>query len=354
MSENFYFILDVNKNASSDEIKKAFRKLALKYHPDKNGQVNEVQKTKNELEFKKISSAYQVLIDPTKRRLYDLYGIESGKTDIKMTSEELKNMKEISEMLAQMISLISNLIKIKFTQNFSKEKENRYIPREKENLNNLESQAKKKDTEILKKTNIKNINLKISINLNDLYNKNIKKINIKVIRIINDENKLEIIPVFISLLNYEEFYIFKGLGDEYIEEINGIKQKGDIKIKIDILEHPIIRIDKYLFKYDLIIDDTVTLYEVYYGLNRKYKYLNNEEIIITKNFRDTIFKDDPKGGYSFNHVIKNKGLPYYNEADDIEKRGDLYIFFSLRLDVNKFKENELNEELKYFLKKYFN
>jgi len=66
MSKDYYNILGVDKNASADEIKKAFRKLAHKYHPDKKGG--------DEKKFKEINEAFQVVGDPTKRQQYDQYG----------------------------------------------------------------------------------------------------------------------------------------------------------------------------------------------------------------------------------------------------------------------------------------
>ena len=62
MSKDFYKTLGVDKNASADEIKKAYRKLAMKYHPDKNmGDKSAEQK------FKDINEAYEVLKDPQKK-----------------------------------------------------------------------------------------------------------------------------------------------------------------------------------------------------------------------------------------------------------------------------------------------
>ncbi|MFA5095143.1 MAG: molecular chaperone DnaJ [Candidatus Paceibacterota bacterium] len=66
MSKDYYNILGVNKGASKDEIKKAFYKLAHKYHPDK--------KEGNEAKFKEVNEAYQVLSDDTKRSKYDQFG----------------------------------------------------------------------------------------------------------------------------------------------------------------------------------------------------------------------------------------------------------------------------------------
>jgi molecular chaperone DnaJ len=65
----YYELLEVDKNASQDEIKKAYRKLAMKYHPDKNQGDREAEE-----KFKAINEAYQVLSDENKRAIYDRYG----------------------------------------------------------------------------------------------------------------------------------------------------------------------------------------------------------------------------------------------------------------------------------------
>jgi len=68
MSKDYYKILELDKNASADDIKKSYRKLALKYHPDKNSESGAEEK------FKEISEAYSVLSDPDKKSKYDRYG----------------------------------------------------------------------------------------------------------------------------------------------------------------------------------------------------------------------------------------------------------------------------------------
>ena len=67
--KDYYQILGISKNASESDIKKSYRKLALKYHPDKN-QGNRAAEEK----FKEVNEAYQVLSDPEKRKKYDEFG----------------------------------------------------------------------------------------------------------------------------------------------------------------------------------------------------------------------------------------------------------------------------------------
>src|SRR3989338_3003433 len=68
MAEDYYEVLGVSKNSSKEEIKKAYRELAKKYHPD-------ISKEKDAAEkFKKVSEAYAVLSDDTKKSQYDQFG----------------------------------------------------------------------------------------------------------------------------------------------------------------------------------------------------------------------------------------------------------------------------------------
>jgi DnaJ-class molecular chaperone len=70
MTENYYTVLGIEKKCSQDDIKKSYRKLALKWHPDKN------KSPEADEMFKKIGEAYDILSDPEKRQVYDQYGKE--------------------------------------------------------------------------------------------------------------------------------------------------------------------------------------------------------------------------------------------------------------------------------------
>lgn len=70
--KDYYKILGVSRNATQEEIKKAYRQLALKYHPDRNPGNKEAEE-----KFKEAAEAYAVLSDPEKRKRYDMYGDES-------------------------------------------------------------------------------------------------------------------------------------------------------------------------------------------------------------------------------------------------------------------------------------
>jgi curved DNA-binding protein len=93
MNDDYYKVLGVDKNASTDDIKKAYRRLALKYHPDRNPS----DKKGAEEKFKKISEAYAVLSDPDKRKQYDSFGSDAFRQ--KYTQEDIFRGFDLNEIL---------------------------------------------------------------------------------------------------------------------------------------------------------------------------------------------------------------------------------------------------------------
>jgi molecular chaperone DnaJ len=67
--KDYYELLEVARDASQDDIKKAYRRMAVKYHPDKNPGDTEAEE-----KFKEISEAYEILSNPQKRQQYDQFG----------------------------------------------------------------------------------------------------------------------------------------------------------------------------------------------------------------------------------------------------------------------------------------
>ncbi|MCW5206075.1 DnaJ domain-containing protein [Desulfobulbus sp. F5] len=90
----YYKILGVEKSATADEIKKSYRKLALKYHPDKNPDNKEA-----EAKFKEINEAYAVLSDEKKRKEYDTYG--SAGFQQRYSQEDIFRNFDLNDILSQ-------------------------------------------------------------------------------------------------------------------------------------------------------------------------------------------------------------------------------------------------------------
>jgi molecular chaperone DnaJ len=98
---NYYEILEVLQEATQEEIKTAYRRLALQYHPDKNPGDGEAEE-----KFKKISEAYRVLADTEKRQLYDLYG-DAGLVGLNL--EDFNGFKDIFSSFGEVFEDFFNL-----------------------------------------------------------------------------------------------------------------------------------------------------------------------------------------------------------------------------------------------------
>lgn len=94
-TKDYYEILGINKNASDEEIKRAYRKLAMKYHPDRNPNKKEAEER-----FKEINEAYAVLSDKEKRKQYDTFGAEGFHQ--RFTQEDIFRGFNIDEILSSL------------------------------------------------------------------------------------------------------------------------------------------------------------------------------------------------------------------------------------------------------------
>lgn len=240
-----YEILQIPKNATADEIKKAYRKLSLKCHPDKGGSADD---------FIKINMAFQFLNKPTPtREFYEIF------------IDLLKRMFAASAPSAPSATVI---------------------------------------------------NLKMT--LKELYMGAIKKISVKVMR----NNTLVIQNIYLSLLDHQPTYTYTGLGD------NG----GDILVKLDVLDHEYIRLDRYVCKYDLYIEKPASLYDLIYGFCDEIDLFGIETIKVTH-------EPPEKPIQKLVKVLKGKGLP----RESLEDRGDVYIYYDLSLEGVDFKDSQVKK-----------
>ena len=90
---DYYEVLEINKNATDDEIKKSYRRLAKKYHPD----LNKGDKSAEE-KFKEISEAYEILMDKNKKANYDKYGHSGVNSQFGREGFEWSNFTHFSDL----------------------------------------------------------------------------------------------------------------------------------------------------------------------------------------------------------------------------------------------------------------
>lgn len=364
-SKNLYEILEIQQNATHNDIIKSYRKLALIYHPDKNTDPLATEK------FKQINIAYQILSDPEKRQEYDNLNI-TNKTeiyDVFMTILNNTNIKDISidiikyfymsssktgdvynipldefkkdinsldqesiknrikNKLKQisLLDIINNLKQVFFKNDHIKQSNESESIEINDNTNLSEYENSETDISTLccetdEKNNTKNtIQCEIKTNLNEMYNNKLKKITIIRNRKINDkfvQNEKEfIIPILDSQI------ILHGEGDQ---DLNN-NSFGDLIIIIKRKKHKEFKI---INENDLLTTKEISIYELLFGF-KLYLNILDEDIVEVKclNPLYDLIRNENK----FYYVIKNKGLP---RAYDTEDRGDLFVQIDVMKPVN--------------------
>ena len=106
---DFYKLLGVERTANQGQIKHAYRKLAMKYHPDKNPGDEEAAE-----KFKELSTAYAVLSDPNKKRQYDLHGEEGSVADL--GSVNVEDLGTVGRLLGALVSKAGIPVPTEITQ----------------------------------------------------------------------------------------------------------------------------------------------------------------------------------------------------------------------------------------------
>lgn len=224
-----YQKLGLNKGASIDDIKRAYKKLALRFHPDKNPDLNSCK------EFISITESYKRLLN----------------------DDEINEDIDITFYLNMYIDMIKNL----YT----------YITDE-NNIFNKKFFYKKQKTKIQK--TVKEVVINFNVSVKDIYTNALKKLTIKLLRKDNDKLIKKKEDFYISLLNYKNEYRFVGKGDE---DLSG--NKGDIRILVNIVK------DEYSIDgCDIIYILNISYYEYLYGIKKEIYYLNDKLLEIEHNF----------------------------------------------------------------------
>jgi curved DNA-binding protein len=292
--ENLYSILQISSNASNKEIKIAYKKLVLKYHPDKN-----IGNDTNE-QFKKIQYAYQILSDEEKRKEYD----EMNNTDKEIFNELFMNF--IKGAKNVLFAYMKASLNIK-NNNIIDNNDDEYI-----------------DSVLSCDNNELDIIVNLEIDLIEKYLGKKKKI--KYTHQKNIGGKYEFIEEYIMIELNSNQYIYYDMGDEE----DG--KKGNLIINIITKNKKNYRIDGD----DIIKIVKISLYEYLYGIEFILDHFNENINIEIKN--------------PINDLIhKNKELYYKIDGMGLkgkEKKGDLYINFKLQIkNIGTMEDEEL---LKYY------
>ena len=283
---DLYDILKVGKNASADDIKKAFRKLSLKHHPDRGG---------NEEEFKKINQAFQVLGDPEKKRNYDM---SKRNPFMQQKTNIFDNNSHGNDPMGGMAGM-PDIFKMFFNgmpMNFEDMQHGSPNIRIFRNGEPVFQNHRVKPPPITKT---------LEISLEDAYEGVVKPLDIEKWIIHNNVKKVENETLYVEVpsgIDNNENIIMKGKGN-----VNTHGIQGDIKISVRIKNESIF-VRQGL---DLIVKKNITLKEALIGfkfeikhLNRKTYVINNfDSKVVTPNFKTVIDKMGMKRGEKTGRLI---------------------------------------------------
>lgn len=293
---DYYNILGVNKNSSQDEIKKSYRKMSLKHHPDRKGGDAEM--------FKKINEAYEVLSDVQKKRNYDMTGNSEGNPF----------------MRAGMHGGMPNGMDDIFSSIFGNG-----------NMNGININHGMPNVRIFRngqqvfggKQKPSAINKKINISIKDAFNG------------INFPLEIERWIMIDNIKSFEKEKIYieipKGIDSGEIITVNGRgnilneNNKGDIKIRVSVSNNTMFKRSGL----NLILNKNLTLKEALTGFKFEFKHLNDKTYAIN-NEEGNIIKPN------YSKEINNLGMERNN------RKGRLIINFNIEFP-NKLTETQIKQ-----------
>lgn len=297
--KDYYKILGVDRKATTEEIKKAYRKLAMKYHPDRNPNDKTAAK-----KFSDITEAYDVLSDPQKRKKYDALGsgFQNGQSFRPGTDWAKDFDFDLNDFMKDF-----TFTKKSSTGGFSDFFET--IFGDKTNRRETTASFNRSSTRKSQKQG-RDIEVKLSVSLEDIYFSRVKSVSIKV-GLINTSGKTE------YKTKKFDIKIPKGISDgkklRYKGEGSNTapgSSRGDLYFIIETEEHPIFRREDL----DLFVDLPVTPSEAVLGAE-----------VTVPSMEDSIKIKIPKGMEDGKKLrIKNKGI-----KDGKGRRGNLYAVINI-------------------------
>lgn len=327
----YYEILDLEPSATVDDIKRSYRKLALKYHPDKQGGDSE--------RFTKISEAYQILVDPLQRQTYDLSGRTAEHVDFAPPEELFQDFFECMlssgffgfnhEALLDLfdgpeaeiaIATISNMpqahVVFQQVQNFAQG--TRAQPLVAPIMEKVKSKVEKARRKVNPHRS-KDIEITLRVCLDDVFNRKLKKVIIRrIAKQVNRDSSIEYVNEEKSLIVplYDLHAVFKNQADE----LPDVDEAGDVIVHVVIKDHDVFKVFR---RKHLLIEKRVSLYELHHRCCFYVQHLNGEVLkISTKSaIYDKILQK-----------VSNEGLPL--ERNSIA-RGDLYVRFILDTEMTQ-------------------
>lgn len=302
--KNLYQILEVEQTATTETIRKSYKKLSLKYHPDKQIKTNLSEEEKT-MQFIKIRDAYEILSDFEKRQKYDreLKSIKKIYTNLEDVIYDFKNILGSCEYVTFM-NILDNKIKYSLLNNIKVD--DFLIQINQMNLIDM--------LQTMNNFKILDIEVKMDFTLYELYNNKYKII--KFNRMTDKPFEEIIYPVDLTQIYENEGEIIK---------INNIYYRGNFIININIIISTYNGINYQILGHDLYA--TVTKILFFHNNIITIKFLDERIYEIDITTMDKIITD-----FGFLYYLPDLGLPYYdtdNEIVDTEQckilRGKLYL-----------------------------
>ena len=301
---NLYEILEIENNASTEDIRKSYKRLSLKYHPDKQIK-SKLSETEKSLQFIKIRDAYEILSDSVKRKKYDneILIKNLGHGNLTNVISDLQNILTSKESIIFM-NILDNKIKQSFLNNVKID--DLFIRLNQMNLMDIFF--------MVNNFKILDIEIKLDFTLQELYNNTYQKV--KYNRITKEIFKEIIYPI-------DLIQIYENEGETI--NIGGMNYSGNFIVNVNIKNNFYNNINYQILENDL-----------YTSISKKYFY--DDDILKIKYLDDNIYDLDIKEidkvetDFGYLHFIPGLGLPYYNTTTniiDIEQceilRGKLYL-----------------------------